>query len=452
MLIPMDTESPRMPSVALIVLDTVRKDAFESFFEWLPGKRFDRAYSTSHWTVPVHASLFGGKYSSELNVRNGAEALDCPEPTLAEVLSTDGVTTRAFSANPYISEHFGFDRGFEDFRHPWQLDSIEDEIFDWRSHVDDSRLDPPLSYLTGIFRCLAGDERSIPSLLYAAKLFFARRNEFGLHDDGASECASFVRDTEFGDDEFLFCNLMEAHAPYHPPDGYQTADIDRLETPIEMIFSDVNHDAETVRRAYDESVRYLSDKYREIFDELSSAFDYVITCSDHGELFGREGLWGHATGVYPELTHVPLVISGDDVSDDHCESVVSLLDVHRTIADLFDVEVDSRGHTLLGDVTGNEYLTEAHGSKSSILDGRTVEPDDRLGKLLLSPRTGIAAPTDYYGYETVDEFVETGTADVDDPHGRMIELRKSLDDAEKGADDHKVSEKVQAKLADLGYL
>ncbi|MFC7174338.1 sulfatase-like hydrolase/transferase [Haloplanus litoreus] len=229
-----------MPRVALVVLDTLRYDAFDAHFDWLPGKRFEHAYSPSHRTPPVHAAMFCGKYASELGVYAGADALDCPEPTLAESLSAAGVRTRAFSANTYITEHFGFDRGFDEFERPWQLDSLDDDVFDWQAHVDDSRFDPPLSYLSGVAHCLVGEKRTRRSLRDAAKRFSARQGWFGLGDDGAEECLAYLRDTEFEDDEFVFCNLMEAHEPYEPPEAYRTTDLEWLPTTAEIALGETS--------------------------------------------------------------------------------------------------------------------------------------------------------------------------------------------------------------------
>lgn len=71
-------------NVAVVVLDTLRKDAFDRHFEWLPGLQFDNAWSSSHWTVPAHGSMFTGKYPSETGVHAKNVLLDCEQPVLAE--------------------------------------------------------------------------------------------------------------------------------------------------------------------------------------------------------------------------------------------------------------------------------------------------------------------------------------------------------------------------------
>lgn len=97
-----------MTNVAVVVLDTLRKDTFDEHFDWLTGRWYDRAYSTSHRTVPAHASLFTGQYASEVGVGGSVERLVHEGPGLGE----SGSTTRAFSANPYVSGQFEYDRGF----------------------------------------------------------------------------------------------------------------------------------------------------------------------------------------------------------------------------------------------------------------------------------------------------------------------------------------------------
>lgn len=443
-----------MPRVALVVLDTLRKDTFDAHFDWLPGKRFERAYAPSHWTPPVHAALFCGKYGSELGVRGGSERLDCPEPTLAEVLSDAGVRTRAFSANTYVSRHFDYDRGFDEFRQPWQLDGLEPDVLDWQDHVNASALDPPLSYLTGLARLATDDVRPLRSLAHGARLYLARYDVLGLGDDGANECLEYVSETEFDrDDEFLFCNLMEAHEPYEPPAEYRTTDLGRLPTTVEMALGDGTYDPDRVQQAYEDAARYLADRYREIYAELVAEFDYVVTCADHGEAFDRDGLWGHIYGVYPELTHVPLVVSGDGVAAGTVDATVGLLDLHRTVADLFGVDVESRGRNLFdGKVDGGEYLTETHGIAEDRLANLATNEQRRRAERYAESLTGYAAPPDYYGYETLDGYVETGTAEVADPRGRMAVLRDSLEEPPEHEGHGDVSGSVQSRLDDLGYV
>jgi len=48
------------------------------------------------------------------------------------------------------------------------------------------------------------------------------------------------------------------------------------------------------------------------------------------------GMWNHVDGIYPELTHVPLAISG---LKENCDLTVSILDLYTTILELAEVAV-----------------------------------------------------------------------------------------------------------------
>jgi arylsulfatase A-like enzyme len=69
-------------NVVLVVSDPLRYDAFETHFDWLPGLRFENAWASGNRTVPVYASLFTGRYPSEIDVHAGHTMLDRPDPTL----------------------------------------------------------------------------------------------------------------------------------------------------------------------------------------------------------------------------------------------------------------------------------------------------------------------------------------------------------------------------------
>ncbi|WP_327050922.1 sulfatase-like hydrolase/transferase [Halomicrococcus gelatinilyticus] len=487
-------------NVALVVLDTLRKDAFDDHFDWLPGVRFERAFSTSHWTVPAHASLFAGRYASELGVYAGAQLLDCQEPVLAEQFQAGGYTTRAFSANVNVSRPFDFHRGFDQFEGSWRLRALAEDSFDWDRFIVETEDVGPQRYLYALKKVLADDCATVPSLKRGALL---KLRDLGwgraTRDDGAAEALEFVRDTAFGDDEFLFVNLMEAHTPYDPPEEYQTVDPPELNG-LRATLDEPGADPERIRQAYDDSVRYLSDVYRDIFAELSREFDYVVTLADHGEALGERGDWEHLCGLAPEITQVPLCISGEGLDGERREAV-SLLDVHRTVLDLADLEGESRGRNLLGDDL--EDTDESDGERppdtsdsdgerppdtsdsdgerppdTSDSDGeRPPDTSDSDGErppdtdwlvgyhgLTDRHRTALArdgfdpspldrelhalASRDYYGWETPDGFREVG--ETEDPRDRLDALLDDLDRTET-ENDVAVSEAVEAQLRDLGY-
>ncbi|WP_440010351.1 sulfatase-like hydrolase/transferase [Halomicrococcus sp. SG-WS-1] len=431
-------------NVAVVVLDTLRKDAFDEHFDWLPGVRFEQAYSTSHWTVPAHASLFAGRYASELGVYAGAQLLDCPDPVLAERFGAAGYATRAFSANVNVSQPFDFHRGFDQFEGSWRLRALAENSFDWDRFIVETDDMGPQRYLLALKEVLAGDCATVPSLKRGALL---KLRDLGwgrsTRDDGAEEALAFVRDADFGDEEFLFVNLMEAHTPYDPPEEYRTVEPPELNG-LRATLGEPVADPDRVRRAYDDSVRYLSDRYREIFAALREQFDYVVTLSDHGEALGERGDWEHLCGLAPEITRIPLCISGDGLGGERHETV-SLLDVHRTVLELADLDGDSRGRDLLGGPDDRDWLVEYHGLTDR---HRAALARDGIDAAALDRELHALAAPGYYGWETPDGFREEG--DLDDPRERIDALVADLDRRDV-SDDVAVSEAVEAQLRDLGY-
>lgn len=453
-----------MVRVALVVLDTLRKDAFDEHFTWLPGRRFENAWAPSHWTVPVHASMFTGRYPSELGVHANAETLDCPEPVVAEQLSAVGYDTAAFSSNGNISDYFDFDRGFDTFEENWRAEGWRDElklkdsgdVFDWKRFNANTSHTGWRRRIVGTWRSIAGEYNTGLSLRHGLRrklrgpgspTFDDRYSDFG-----ATEALDFVRARQPGADDFLFVNLMEAHNPYDAPPEYQTVEPVRIDG-LRAAHQGPDDDPEHVKAAYDDCVRYLSDMYREIFAELESDYDWVISVSDHGELLGEHDRWEHLCGLYPELVHVPLVISGPSVDDGTSDRLVSLLDIHATILARADLPGSGRGHDLLTTTDEQPWLTEYHGL--SRLHTDSLE-DDLLNELAYLDRQldGLVAPRDYYGFETATgEFEESGTTNITDPRACLKSLREEVGRREPAAQSYDdMNAETEQRLRDLGYM
>lgn len=440
-------------NIAIVVLDTLRKEAFDEYFDWLPGRRFERTYSTSHRTVPAHTSLFTGKYASEVGIGGEQESLTCDRPTLAERLRDAGYATRAYSANPYVSSQFNYDRGFDRFDGSWRLESFDPDVFDWGVFIANSQDEGPSRYFRALWNCISTNCDTGRSLKHGAALKLYDSGIAPLElDDGAKTALETVQSASFGDDEFLFVNLMEAHAPYNPPSDYRTAQEPEFDGIRATIGVDPDIDVDRLRQAYYDSVRYLSDVYREIFAELCVDFDYIITLSDHGELFGEHGAWNHCYGVFPELTHIPLSIWSGENEVRRDETVVSLLDVYQTVLDLAGVSGESRGQSLLAAPESRPVFAEYQGLTQRQLE--RLESDGFSRERLESydePLYAIAAPRNYYGYETQDEFEETGTATISNPRDRLVELQKELQETKETATTEELTESVRHQLDDLGY-
>lgn len=439
-----------MTNIAVVVLDTVRKDTFDEFFGWLPGKHFNQAYSTSHWTVPAHASLFTGKYGSELGVIAKNRSLDCSEPVIAELLSEAGYQTRAWTANPNISQQGDWNRGFDQMAGPYALKRGRNDLLDWDSVLAEIEAGKWETHLRSAVRCFTEDCATIPSLVDGLKMKLYGEG-YAVPDDGASTVRDWVHTTEFSSNEFLFVNLMESHIPYH------ISEESSIDEPINVgvtdIFNGVNK-PEDVKQAYRGSVQYLADVYQDIFEELRNSFDYIITLSDHGELLGEHGMWNHVLTLHPELVHIPIVITGPDLQTEVSDKTVSILDIHKTILSITGLsdKVDSRGYDITTREIPNrrEFLTEYDGLMSMAAERmRKGGASDMDVKQYETSLRGFVTEG-YYGYETVDEFQHCGSPPVDDPQAYLATLVKEI--TEREVESEIIPKSVESRLEDLGYM
>jgi len=452
-----------MTNIALVVLDTLRKDSFDDHFEWLPGATYENAWSTSHATVPSHATLFTGLYASETGVYGTGEVFDFPGDSLAELLTDSGMRSRGFSCNPFISETFKFSRGFESMKRNWSSRRLDDDIFDWGGFESARKFEGVLRFPEAVYRVLRSDTKTLLSLKHGLlrKLYFDN-SRFVAGDKGAQEVLRYVQRTPFTDDEFFYVNLMEAHGPYKCPEDYQTV----TETNEGSSFADVlgfeTKRPENTRLAYEDCVRYLSDVYEDIFSELQADFDYVITIADHGEQLGEDDNWGHNFGVHPTLTNVPFSVWAADGSHRGLDTgaTVGHVDVFSTILGRagIDQPPNRRGVDLFQTTPTSPRLTEYHGiSQPEKIEriqaaGHDSEVIDKYDSWL----RGLAHPDGYYAYETVydaeSEFRVTNTSERSDQVKQRLEQEHETLDIRSPESDVEYSESLRDELEHLGYL
>jgi len=320
------------PDVLIVVLDTVRADHVGVYGyerETTPnldsiaadGVVFADATAPATWSLPSHASLFTGVFPATHGAHSEHRALshDGP-PTLAEVLAGHGYETRCFTANAWFSDELGLVRGF---RHT-------DEA--WRSG------------------------RAGQSRFFALRLL--DRLGFGADDNGGG---AVVEDFEAwadaapvdGPPTFAFVNLIEAHFPYHQvPAEHLARFTDRDESELRALslalmeaqFGGEPPDPERARGPatdmYDAGVHYADHLLGRLVDALRrrGTLDQtiVVVLSDHGELLGEHGAFGHGASLHREETRVPLVVRYPSAlaAGTRVTTPVSTVGVFATVLDL----------------------------------------------------------------------------------------------------------------------
>lgn len=437
----------------MVVLDTVRKDYFKEYFGWLSGISYDNAFSTANWTVPAHASLFSGKYPSEIGVHAKNPSLNSKQTVLPEKLVNAGYHTSCLTANLSLTKERNWDRGFVDFHGQRELLFPNDSrIVDWREFDNTHSDKGAMKYFYALKKCVKSEYNTIPSIKRGMEIKFKDLSEVSTVSDwGAQTVRDICSESTFSGDQFLFVNLMEAHTPYYPPEDYRTTD-EEITISAEDSFGEKEMDSESISAAYESSIKYLSDIYKEIYELLIDDFDYVITMSDHGELLGEHGNWNHITGIYPELTNIPIVISGN-VDDMIVQDPISILDLHKTIADLTEVSVDSRGRNILGEFEEQPLFTEYHGLipiavrnlQKSEISQTTIENVDQY-------RAGIVDTEGHYTYEKVGGIVGNQNSKQEKRVVSQIrEFKERIGDEGNSDSEEELSEDVKSRLEDLGY-
>lgn len=256
------------PPVVFLTVDTLRADsqASMSAHQRFPV-RWDRALSTSSWTVPALASLHTGLFPAEHGSGRGAVGFTAilPDvPTLAEELSDGGYTTAAFVANPFASRQLGLERGFQRWDHP-----------------DENA--PHGFALTG---GLESDPRDATQVV--------DRTIRWLEDDAP--------DRGF----FLWVHLMDPHWPY--------GELGPEELPRMVREGEATvDDRQGFRDAYDAEVQHTDTELLRLIAALEAhaVFDdgFVVLTSDHGEAFWERGVWEHGHDHAPEVVEVAIALS-----------------------------------------------------------------------------------------------------------------------------------------------
>lgn len=264
------------PNIALIVLDTVRRDytgvgADSGAVSFTPtldrlgfeGAVFTNACANAPWTVPSHASFFTGLLPSEHGCATANPRLVTTQPTVAELLDRAGYATAAFYSNPWLAERTtGLLRGFrQTFEAP--IGTL---------HQLESRL---------------GDQGGRNILGHFENWFSGRDPKRPF---------------------FVFVNFLEAHLPYDPPDDYRRAHLADLPADDAVSirwgheFNAGLHPAAAVdwprvRRLYGGDVNAADRFLAGALDVLRrhGALDntLLVVTSDHGENLGEHGLLEH---------------------------------------------------------------------------------------------------------------------------------------------------------------
>lgn len=349
----------------LLTIDSLRADHATAESGLMPnladlaesGVQFSRAYANGYSTPVSFPTLLTGTYASHYG---GSAYMAEDRPFLASKFADAGYRTAAFHTNPHLRVEKNYDVGFDTFN---DFDDEAGGLSRLRYLVtqnldNDSRLYALLKRLYHLFRTTSGstDYANAPTL-----------NDRALNwlDE------EWSRDKPF----FLWIHYMDVHYPFYPPEEFLERATDRsvpnsraisLNGKMHEDGAEFSEDeVADLRALYRGEVRYTDHHLGRLVDGLRERDCFedtvFVATSDHGELFGEHGLFGHPPTGYEESYHVPLVSCGPGIPDGHTvDGAVSLVDIPPTIAELVDLGGDSRweGTSLAPAVRGQRELEE----------------------------------------------------------------------------------------------
>lgn len=360
-------------NIIFIVMDTARAKNFPfhgydrntaPFLNKLKEESvvYKSAYSQHIWTLPSHTSIFNSEYGKDHGALSENFRLR-ENITLAEIKS-NGFETHAISNNKWISEEFGWGEGFDDFYNfnddfPFDNDN---ELWNSFSERDSQGWTDSLKlgkYFDYVSKCLKnGDIKQLINGLY-----YLLNHRYHIGDSGASRTNRKFRELySQNKSEFFFMNYVEPHGPYRPQRSYRREFVPEDANKEELFKNEhylahhaLNGDIDIGQRQldiqealYDAEILYLDNRLKELYQylEKKDALDntYLIITSDHGEYFGEHDLYRHNGGLYPEATHVPLLIRHPDGRNKEVEEPVELKNLGKFIRDISqgdDVEIET---------------------------------------------------------------------------------------------------------------
>ncbi len=322
------------PDIVLIVLDTVRAQALESYgHSWntMPNLEafahgatvFRRAWTNGSWTLPGHASLFSGLRLTRHGYDSGflVPERTPPDRFLAARLRGAGYATGAVSAN------FGVGR--------------EDPLLHGFESIDAEPL-RPYAFRPWLFDLIAW---------FPGSLWLSRQ---AAQFPGPSMRAPWVVDRGLrfwarsaGKPRFLFVNLMEAHLPWIPEPmdlgRFGPLGLDAESEQVEVLGRYLKNgrptpkETTTLRARYDESLYSLDRSLARLLDGVTKGLrnegTIVVVTSDHGESLGEHDRFGHRNSLDEEATRIPLIVRGPGLeAGERRDTPVQLVDVFGYLA------------------------------------------------------------------------------------------------------------------------
>lgn len=182
----------------------------------------------------------------------------------------------------------------------------------------------------------------------------------------------------------------------------------------------VEHLSEEYRRGVERDAEHFLDRLNALETEGLLDRTLVIYTSDHGELLGEGGMFGHNGPIRPEHVYVPTVFLHPSIEPQQVESLFRHVDLLPTITDVLDepMSADASDGRSIGATERGEHAT---------VGCSFYHKEHALGPLSSTPATSYASAWDASGghvfarsprYERLVGLAGSLTAGVERPFAR----------------------------------
>ncbi|MEY4731262.1 MAG: hypothetical protein RL681_208 [Candidatus Parcubacteria bacterium] len=357
----------KKPNIIHISFDSGRQDHM-GFAGYGKGTTpfLDSLVKTSAWfkhayaTGPGSSVSFVGMFTSTYPLDHGGYgSIGSPRVLLPEALQKAGYTTIGMHSSPYLSDYFGYNRGWDVFRYLNYFRSAPGNTAPMSPGLRRGTAKSKVLKKTAAgHEWLHGRSPFLASLAKAAERLVLTARKIvkdALHfkppfytaEEMNRELLHALDGTD-GRPVYLWLHYLDAHAPYglfyRRGKGLLKALKFHATELSAFLFGEFPSVFKYIMplqlSTYDDSLRYVDENIRVLLTALKErgVLDedaVVIIHADHGEEFLEHGSFGHPQKLFNANVQVPLIIHGPKhIRPEAVERPVSLIDVGPTVLKL----------------------------------------------------------------------------------------------------------------------
>lgn len=327
--------------------------------------RFQKHYTGSLPCMPARHDILVGALDFLWKPWGSIELWERP---LSHYLRRKGIVTRLITDHPHL-----FETGGENYHTDFlSWDYLRGHESDpWRTRKDPSWVGSPA--LPAGFK-YQSDENSYPYDL--SRTYFREELDFPGPKTMRATSKWLENHGNSHDSFLLFVDEFDPHEPFDTPAPWANMydpdwKDDMIIWPPYAVGAQQKglitaRQARHIRANYGSKLSMIDHWLGEVIDVMDEKDLWketlFIVCTDHGHYLGEKDMFGKPKAMqYEPLGHTPLLIHYPGIAPGDIHALTTNVDIHATLADLFDIEVDHKTH-------GYSLLPLIDGSKNTIRD------------------------------------------------------------------------------------